>query len=609
MKKTSIVSFVCFLLLFSLLLVSCDSGKKPTDDTTDSEEVTTNVDTARDVTLLSNGKLTYKRIIYPSNAPEVLIKETNKLKDDLYAVLGQRLIVVSDENLSSKPTESTGEIIIGEALRVDSQKVIATLRYHDYAIVITESNIIITAYQSAYVTSAVRVFRDIISDSDNIEKDNKNVTLKWAGDVVVHNKELSDKILTVNGVGIDKYSVVYADDTSKTYAEKFRRTLGKNYDFMLPIYADTEAEKEYEILFGKVNRSEANACYTGADAVTDREYGVRIEGKKLVVTATWDFALIKALDMISLFITTGDGEFESLEAKGVQSLLPATVKPVSGEYRVMQYNVMNPDWCWDLPINLNPDGWGTADAQQRRFVSFITDIYAPDILLLNERVEEWTPFTNALDASDKYAVVSPELEGHRADSGPNPISKFDGRVNELAKFWSTQDAKGNCNPIVYNEQKFELIKSGVFDTSAPSIDDTGNENAGMRCVTWAFLKEKGNTGNEKVIAVFNTHLIPGDPVAQQAQAPYILSMIQNILQNNSADCLMIGGDMNCKNEQGSAYYKIYTGLGWKNAVNISNKIDLIATKGCTVNACFQDTSELSLYASDHKPVFIDITLD
>lgn len=284
----------------------------------------------------------------------------------------------------------------------------------------------------------------------------------------------------------------------------------------------------------------------------------------------------------------------------------------------MQYNVMNPNWYWDLPklpagvakvdkaLGYDDPSWSTANvakvnAQQQQYANMLFDLYQPDILLLNERFTEWNTFTASLTKNKGYAIVETIASGHKICT----------------------------NPILYKTSEFTLVKSGVFDYSTSSIANTDNDKEGYRVMTWAILKSKA-TG--KSILVCNMHLQATNSTytaLQNAQfrvnqANAIADEIAKILsQNTSVKNLIVGGDMNSirgvtrdeyEAQAGSAYDAllgrlIAKGLDVSHAYSSTDYgIDNFATMGCTVNQTGTDRSHWTDRVSDHCPIYADITL-
>ncbi len=584
MLKRTWITLLCLILITSMLLVSCDNGKTPDDDTSGSEEVTTQLDTSKVVQLLKNSKLTYQKIIYPSGISEKLMSEITKLREDLYDLTGKRYMALSDANPSNQPIKGTNEIVIGDALRLEAQDVLATLNYRDSAIVFTENNILIAGYQDSVLTTAIRAFRDILKDADNIEKNGKDVSLKWAGDIYTRYDSYAETTVNIGGVDLKEYSIVYSNNESKNLADDLRRMIGRTYGYVLPMYKDSTKTTEYEILIGNVDRTECKKFYDGTSALDTLDYSVSLEGKKLVFAAVHGYTCSKAMDKFKEAIKDSN-KLTTLLSAGKQSVAPNI--PATVGYRIMQYNVMNPDWYWDLPINLSGPDVPAAD-QQREYASILVDLYNPDILLLNERFRVWNTYTNQLASSGKYKEISPIPSGHDT----------------------------NCTPILYNSAKFTEVASGVFDYCRTSLKDTSEDFSGLRLMTWVILKEVGNTGNEKSILVCNMHLhaVGNDAENQyirETQARYIVEEVKRILTEYPCENVVLGGDMNATMlaENSKAYTILLNGLGLKDGLNNNTGlIDHLGYKGMTVNQYGRDTSELALYASDHNPIYIDVTL-
>ena len=279
----------------------------------------------------------------------------------------------------------------------------------------------------------------------------------------------------------------------------------------------------------------------------------------------------------------------------------------------MQYNVMNPNWYWDLPTlpagvvdiskanGTDDPNWSTANvakvnAQQQTYANLFLDLYQPDILALNERFAEWNTFTANLTAKKGYAIVGTVPSGHTT----------------------------NCNPILYKTSKFSLVKSGVYDFSTTSIANTDNDTSGIRVMTWAILQSK--TSGKK-IAVFNMHLQAGgiddtNNTYRKNQAIAVASQIKSILTQNAVSNVILTGDMNSlhngtRNDSeaaiGSAYDELLSKLSGTTGIthaytSSDTQIDHFAYIGCTINQKGTDISNWTNYVSDHCPIYMDITL-
>ncbi len=111
--------------------------------------------------------------------------------------------------------------------------------------------------------------------------------------------------------------------------------------------------------------------------------------------------------------------------------------------------------------------------------------------------------------------------------------------------------KGEYSAIFYNNQKFQVLKSGTFWLSpTPGKPSKGWDAAYIRVCTWACFKDK-KTG--KQFFMFNTHFDNEGVQARENAAKMILEKIEKLASKNTP--VFITGDFN-SNPETSAYATI-----------------------------------------------------
>lgn len=124
--------------------------------------------------------------------------------------------------------------------------------------------------------------------------------------------------------------------------------------------------------------------------------------------------------------------------------------------------------------------------------------------------------------------------------------------------------KGEYNPIFYNKNKFNLLRSGTFWLSEnPNEPSHGWDAACRRIATWAFLQDKMTM---KSIMVLNTHL---DHVGKEARLNSAGLIKERLARMVNDIPVVMTGDFNV-DDTDPVYNKIRTNLfplndAWKTA--------------------------------------------
>ena len=148
MRKTNAI---LLLLILALLLSACGGDAQSPNST---DEVTGEPDTSREIVLAANGRATFK-IVTPQYCSEKLQSAVDKLKSKLKSVTGALIIVSADYASDDKPVDSSGEIIVGNCKRTEMQAALSNLRYRDYSLTATDSNILIAGYEDSRIVDGV----------------------------------------------------------------------------------------------------------------------------------------------------------------------------------------------------------------------------------------------------------------------------------------------------------------------------------------------------------------------------------------------------------------------------------------------------------------------
>lgn len=563
MKKFNIV---VWLLLLSFILSACD-GISVTDRSGDTNDTLTTEEenTSREIVLTSDGKAAFN-IVIPEVCSEKISSAADALKKKLKEVTGAFFAVRDDYTRDDQVVDSEGEIIIGDCKRTDAKNALATLKFRDYALSANDNNIMLSGYEDSKISAAVYELIDILSE-ENLTVTNGKTVLKWAGNYVKSTFTYKFENMTLNGVHISEYQIVYPagdeSDLYEAYAQDIQKSIGRSCGSVLPIVSDATEAKTYEILIGKTNRAESAAFYSGAVATKSLEYGLRIQGEKILIAGGGYFSVGFAVDLFESEIT---GLKEPL-LDGLDQSKKSMIKDLparSGTYRIMSYNIL-----------ADYEGWGASHVPvsselRQEFVSGLIREYQPDVIALQEVTPTWCERLPSL-IGDDYDFVYRKLTGGQANS---------------------------C-PLIYNKSKLTVVESGhinFWEGATAFLYQT---------VTWAVFEDK--VTHER-FAAFGTHWKTDDYLAKQLQeADDTANLIKSVQDEYNVPVFAMG-DFNAL-PSSQAYNLFLSAGGLKNATASQAVDHIFCSKDLTVTAKGSENSGGFQFGSDHYPVWIDVNLE
>lgn len=578
MRKPKLLLLLVWLLLLALLLPSCKQPQTPQSGTSeDVGDVSGVADGDPDDSLptelmmLKKGRLKY-RIIIPQSASSAIVSEVSQMEDDIYQTIGYHLQIINDTTGSMTAIESAGEIIIGECLRIDSERVLSDLNYKDYALRVTKENIVIAAFDDTSLKNAIRSFRDCLKSAEkSVDESNKNVTLKWDRSIntVVRQKSYPIGTCTVDGVDISAFRIVYPKSSGlESEASTVRAVIGAGTGIVLPISDDSVAETEHEILVGQTNRALSAEWYLTSNALNKMEYRFIAQDGKFQIVSGGLYSISRAVNAFVKKMSGKTVALDSFTADGTVSIANEEVPAKLSDYRVMSYNILNGAINWG--------GGGIIPYEEEIRVEIIANLidrFAPDILCLQELFEKWA------------AVLPPEIPGYTFVD----IGITSSRV-----------------PILYKADKFRVVNSGA--QLYPEQDYS------RRMVAWA-LFEDVVTGERFV--VINTHLsaqglggseVWADIMARQLPEVEVwLSVYQQITDQYGEEIPVIAtGDWNGK-ITAEPMSRVLNGTGLSCANSAA--IDHILYSSGTIRSLYAASVQThgAPYASDHRPQIMDFS--
>ena len=207
------------------------------------------------------------------------------------------------------------------------------------------------------------------------------------------------------------------------------------------------------------------------------------------------------------------------------------------------------------------------------------------------------------------------------------INDLQERLPEYEHFGVGRDDgkdKGEFSPIFYNKLKYKLLKQETFWLSeTPEKPSKGWDANLPRIVTWGYFQD---IKSKKKFYVFNTHY---DHIGKVARAESSKLIIQKIKEIAGKETAILTGDFNATPDS-EPIKTILTGLtntkalsqtphfgpdnsftGFESKERENSEIDHVFTNNPKIKVIKHATLSNSwggLYASDHHPVLVKITL-
>lgn len=576
MRRTTRI-LVCLLVICQLLAAFAGCKKNKEGETTAEAETS--------FTLTLELLKSYVIVVDRTGGDE-LRTAANSLQKAIEQKTGTKLAIKDDYIVagSSAYTEAEYEILIGRADRAESREFYTTLRMNDHGYALVGKKLLILGYDGANASkSVVRFQSDVLRNAADL-----NATLLTAGDTQQIAGNYKYDSLTVNGVDIYKYSIVYPEIASKSERDSaayLQEWIAAQTGYYIPVVSDFTAATQHEIQIGDTNRI-TDGDRAARDAAGFGENTAYVGGRDggLLISGNNRAGIYHGLKQLLSLVATADKTL-SLDVTS-----PVLYQINSFELSVMSYNVY-----FDLgEKQRNPDDV-IASIQEK----------SPDVFGLNEAGVDWM---NKMDAA--LGSVYGSARGKALENSEN----------------------SSYNPVYFKKDKFELVESGTKWLSATpdrlSKFPTAKHYKGM---TYAILKDKA-TGAE--FMYLNVHLDgSGDAEAHAAlkevrklQAQVILDFVKQY----SMCPIVIGGDFNegvnsnvVKSfSQGGRFRYCELEASDKTILNTTDVNDTFTAVGAavfdylfvsgdciTVQKYVQwDNKMNGKYPSDHLPVYGEITV-
>lgn len=257
LRTKKILCLLLAMLMVLPLLVACNKNGTPVD-------------------IVKDGESRY-RIVYSNSKTATSDKAAaTKLRAAIEEATGVKLKLETDQ----MPANTT-EIVVGNTKRDTTKEAKTLIREKDFIIAYRDGQVIITGGTDAATVRGVDYFIE-----NYINEKKGKVTVYDGGDYIGRfDYMLGD--LSINGVSLSEYTIVYPDGADKT--DKITYYIAVNlYDFLLnnagialDMQSDAKPEREYEILVGKTSRAASKAVES--TVLADDEYLLFADGKKVVM--------------------------------------------------------------------------------------------------------------------------------------------------------------------------------------------------------------------------------------------------------------------------------------------------------------------------------------
>ena len=485
------ITKILILILALCQIVCCFSACKKDKEDTDTE-------IAFDLT---KENLSEYKIVIPQSSSE-MNSVAATLQGIIEKAIGAKLDIKTDriEENSDTYCETEYEILLGYTNRDESREFYASLKNKDGGYALVGKKLLILGYDMAAVNSSTMQFKINVLD-----KSGDDGVLLRSGDKSVTQGEYEYDTLTLNGVDIWKYKIVYSqwnDHGEGEAALNLKNWITQKTGYVLECVNDTTEPHEYEIIIGDTARvtddmktERANSGYENGKSyigVSDKVLWISGNNSALLHQAT--SKLINSAEYADKNITMSIKNSACVTFKGEFSIA------------VMSYNVY-----YDLSESKRNPNDVLVSVKQKN----------PDVFGLNEAGRDWiNKFKADTEISAKYACAEGKALENASDS--------------------------SYNPVFYNKDRFELIECDTkWLSKTPDRMSMDSDAKHYKGLTYVILKDKAS-GTE--FMYINTHLDGSNESDAHAALKEVRKRQAEIVKSFAAKYpfmpIVIGGDFN-----------------------------------------------------------------
>ncbi len=486
---------------------------------------------------LTSELLSSYTIVVPKNDGDMKDVAT-KLQGIVEKAVGKKLEIKTDKEADGV---AEYEIYVGRVQRAEAELHYPALKADDYGYALEGKKLIILGHSAENAEQGVMKLKLEVLDKAN------GVLLK-SGDKNVGGGSYEYANLTVNGVDISKYKIVFPFTGIKgesDAAKYIQAWISEKTGYVLPIVSDEEAAGEYEIVIGESTRvSDGMRAERSASGYKSGKAYIGVTGNSLWISGN------SRTDFYMAF-----RKFISLMEESNDSLSFSLEKSKAFEVNQFSLSVMNYNVNYDLSNeNRNPDDVIVSVKEKN-----------PDIFGLNEAGMDWiSKFKADSDVAGAYACA----EGKPVDNSTD----------------------ASYNPVFYRKDKFELVEVATkWLSDTPDRMSKYKDAKHYKTFTYVILKEK--TSGEELMYV-NVHLDGSNDTdahsalkeVRKKQAEVLKSFVANYIELP----IIIGGDFN-EGQSSGVISGMSTNTRFKYCSSIADKTVNIGTTD--VNSDFTEKTE------------------
>ncbi len=460
--KKGIVLLISLLCLCALL-AACGTTKGNTGETTDPAESSgtapagteTGAGTepaaqADPLTLIKGGVSAYE-IVFPSQTNAAANGAAGKLRAAFAEATGITLPIGDDYLAAGKTHDGdTCKILVGPTNYPASQELKKDMRYDDYKIAVSGTNMVLLAFHEEGYDAALDYLKKEVFSKATGAGSEKELILSGKTVSGATNEQYAVSSWKIAGNELKDYRIVYANAALTAAVDELRVRLAETAGYYLDIALDTDSEaRDCEILIGDTNRSES----AQVAAPTYLNYTFQVVGNQLVVKTGGEHSMNCILR-----------DFVTLVAEDAARVTMGKTYALQGDYYTDPYNTSLASGADLRAMSLNimaewPNYGGDqspVSARKEIFFSML-DFYRPTVIGLQEFSPSFYRCLSEYREADKWDILKFQ--------NPNVSSEY------------------VCSTVMYRKDLYTLKDSGMQYYSAYN-------NGRCRCITWAVLQDK-----------------------------------------------------------------------------------------------------------------------
>lgn len=442
------------------------------------------------------------------------------------------------------PDPEALEILVANTNRPESDQVLESIGFNDYAIKVVGKKLVIAAHKADTLQAALDyALQKLIKVADD-----GTVTLSAE---YTYQSGVSD---VINGNGdLAEYKIVISpsDSSAKDLAKELQKAIKDTCGAELKIVGAHVAASEKEFLIGNTTRAESTAVISKLSGL---EYAIAVSGSKIILGGNTNMATSLAIDAFIEKFLINDFSDVCKVPSDYNEINTGTITLKGGEdpalaegadLRIMSFNILAE--LWDTKAKATLPG-------REENVAAILLSYMPDVVGLQETTDLW------------YSLLEPKLEG---------VYKFASH--------KIPSGKTNYSTLMYNVQTTQLIECKTV------VYSKGNSSQ-MRNLTWGRFRRISD-GAEYIVTC--THWdITNDRI--DAQWPENAQLIKELYEKYKLP-IFATGDYNADETEQFKSFMTKTGM-----LDPKYKAKTINNAGKTYHDLGQKPSS-SEYAIDHIP--------